>query len=351
MRRETKIGLLALATIAIIVVGFNFLKGREIFSSTNTYYVIYENVDQLGIGDAVTINGYRVGQVVSIKLEPENVRSLTVGMRLEDDLPIPKNAGALIKSDGILGGKFISLVFAEACSGENCAEDGDFLVAATESMLASLIGDPAQFKEYSKAASQAIGPVIDSITAHLDTNAFGQTLRNVESSTESLASLTARIDLLLSRTSNDLSKTTKSVASIMQNLENNNARIESILKNVDSTTTSLSKVDLAGTLAEVNQTLSDLRQTLAQSGGAIDNLNGITSSINNGEGSMGQLIKSDETAERLNRTLANLDLLLQDFRLNPKRYVNVSVFGKKDKDYVLPEDDPATPVQPNPEGN
>ena len=346
MRRETKIGLLAIATLAVFVIGYSFLKGQDLFSSSNTYYVVYENVAGLGVGDAVTINGYRVGQVTDIALNPENVRSLTIAIRTDEDLPIPKNAGALIKSDGLLGGKFISLEFSQACNGANCAQDGDYLTAAQESVLAGLLGDPADLQQYTKVVRDAAGPVIDSIAGRLDTNGVGRTLRNTEAATANLADLTAKIDRLLARTSNDLASTTNSVAAVMKNLEDNNARIEQILRNVDSTTGKLAEVDLASTLDEVNKTLTQLQSTLSQSDGAIQNLNAATASLNSTEGTLGKLLKEDELHTDLERTLTNLDLLLQDFRLNPKRYVNVSVFGKKGKDYELPEDDPAKEIIP-----
>ncbi len=347
MRRETKIGLLALVTIAVIVVGYNFLKGQELFSNSNTYYIIYENVDQLSVGDGVSINGYRVGQVVTIQLNRENVRALTVGIRIADDLPLPKSTTALIKSDGLLGGRFIALEFAEACTGANCAEDGDFLLPAEESFLAGIIGDPDQVKEYVQVAKEAAGPLFDSLARRFDTSGLGRTLRNVEAGTENLASLTDKIDRLLARTSDNLTATTSSVAAITDNLARNNARIERILSNVDSTTSNLAAVDLAPTLENVNTALKQLQTTLDESGGAIENLNGITESINSGEGSLGMLIKKDDLHVQLERVTTNLDLLLQDFRLNPKRYVNVSVFGKRQKDYELPEDDPAEEIVPD----
>ncbi len=347
MRRETKIGLLALVTLAVVVIGYQFLKGNDVFSSTNTFYIVYEDVDQLGVGDQVVINGFRIGKVTDIQLNKENVRSLIVAITLEGDLPIPKSASALIKSDGLLGGRFISLEFEKACSGADCAVSGDYLTAAEESMIAGLIGDPAALTPYFDLVRDNTGPIIDSITSRTDTNGIGRTMRNMEVTSQNLASLTAKLDRLLANSSSNLSETTSNVASITQNLEDNNAKIESILRNVDSTTSGLAGLDLEKTLTAVNATLTDLKSTLATSNGAMENLAGVTQSINNGDGTLGKLIKEDDIYTRLDRTATNLDLLLQDFRLNPKRYVNVSVFGKKDKEYKVPNDDPAEPQLPD----
>lgn len=346
MKRETKIGLLAIVTLVTIFLGFRFLKGAGVFSSLNTFYIVYENVAGLGTGDLVVINGFRVGSVTQIQLNPDNVRSLIVSIGVEEDLPIPKDAAALIKSDGLLGGKFISLQFDKACAGDNCAVSGDYLQAAEQSALAGLIGEPADLAPYLDLLRSNAGPLVDSITSRTDTNSIGRTIDNLEKTSANLSALTAKIDLLLQRSSSDFSKTARNVASITANLAANNSKIAAILTNVDSTTRNLSQVDLGKTLNDVELALNDLRKTLDSSAGAVENLTEVTEKINSGEGTLGKLINEDDIYQRVDRTVANLDLLLQDFRLNPKRYVNVSVFGKKQKEYDLPEEDPAEPILP-----
>ena len=341
MKRETKIGLLALVTIAVFVVGYNFLKGRDLFSDSATYNIVYEDVDQLGVGDLVTLNGLRVGQVTRAVLNPENVKSILVSITVDEDLPIPKTARALIKQDGPLGGKFIALDFALPCGGADCAVDGDYLQAAQEGMLASLIGDPAQLREYTDIAREAAGPIIDSIGVRLDTSALGRTLANTEVATRNLATLTAQLDRLLARSNDNIVGTTANLQTITRALADDEQRIGSILANVDSATARFAAIDLQTTLDAANATLRDLRATLETSNGALASLGETTAKINRGEGALGKLVNEDDIYTRLDRTITNFDLLAQDFRLNPKRYVNVSVFGKKQKDYELPENDPA----------
>lgn len=348
MKRETKIGLLAIVTLVTIFLGYRFLKGAGVFNSQNTYYVIYENVAGLGTGDLVTINGFRVGTITSIELNPDNVRSLIVGFGVEEDLPIPKTAGALIKSDGLLGGKFISLEFNIPCSGADCAETGDYLQPLTQSAIAGLLGDPEELTPYFDALRSNVGPLIDSITSRTDTNTIGRTFENLEITTQNLSLLTAKIDRLLASSSADLSRTMRSVAGITANLERNNAKIAGILSNVDTTTRKLAAIDLDQTLGEVQLALKDLRQTLDNSNGAVQNLTNVTEKLDRGDGTLGKLINDDGLYQRVDRTMTNVDLLLQDFRLNPKRYVNVSVFGKKQREYDLPEDDPAEPMLTDP---
>ena len=346
MKRETKIGLLAIVTLVVIFFGYRFLKGAGVFDSQNTFNVVYRDVAGLGTGDAVTINGYRVGLVTGVVLNPEDVRSLIVSIGVDEDLPIPKNTAALIQSDGILGGKFISLEFDRACDGADCAVSGDYLQATEQTIIEGLLGDPAELAPYFDALKSNVGPVVDSITSRTDTNGIGRTLRNFERTSANLAALTNKIDRLLARSDANVNATLASVAAITQNLEANNARIGSILANVDSTTQALARTDLQATLTGVDAALVDLRKTLNSSSGAIENLNAVTAKLDRGEGSLGKLLNDDGLYDQLERTATNTDLLLQDFRLNPKRYVNVSVFGKKQKDYVVPEKDPAEPYTP-----
>ena len=350
MKRETKIGLLAIVTLVVIFFGYRFLKGAGVFSSQTSYRVVYTNVAGLGTGDAVRINGYRVGLVTDVTLNPDNVRSLIVTIGVEEDLPIPKDAEALIQSDGILGGKFISLEFDRACDGANCAVDGDYLTATEQTLLGGIIGEPEEIAPYFDALRDNVGPLVDSVTSRTDTNGIGRTLRNFERTSENLAALTAKIDRLLARSDANINSTLASIAAITNNLEANNAKVTSILANVDTTTRRLAAVDLERTLTGVDEALKDLRTTLNSSSGAIDNLNAVTEKINSGDGTMAKLINDDDLYVRLNRTLANTDLLIQDFRLNPKRYVNVSVFGKRQKDYVVPESDPAESQIPDVDG-
>lgn len=352
MKRETKIGLLAIVTLAVILLGYRFLKGAGVFSSQTTYSVIYTDVAGLGTGDAVRINGYRVGLVTDVRLNPDNVRSLIVTFGVEDELPIPKTAAALIQSDGILGGKFISLEFDRACTGPDCALDGDYLTAAEQTLLEGFIGDPEDLAPYFDALRDNAGPLVDSITSRTDTNGIGRTLRNLERSSANLAALTHKIDRLLARSDEDINATLHSIAAISANFESNNARVSGILANVDTMTRRLAAVELENTLTGVDDALVDLRKTLNSSAGAIENLNAVTAKINEGDGTMARLINDDGLYERLDRTVANTDLLIQDFRLNPKRYVNVSVFGKRQREYEVPEDDPAEGYVPGegPEG-
>jgi len=128
---------------------------------------------------------------------------------------------------------------------------------------------------------------------------------------------------------------------LVSNLKNNNDKINIIIGNVASFSDKINKTDIDGTNKQLQSTLTELKNTISQSTNTVAELNKITKAINTGNGSLGKLIYDPQLYINLNRTSKNMDLLLQDFRLNPKRYVNVSVFGKKQKTYVVPNNDPA----------
>lgn len=341
MKKETRIGILAIVTIILAILGYNFLKGKDFFSSTNTYKVIYNNVDQLVVSDPVLINGYKIGQIVNIKLDPKNVKSLEVSISVSSDIPVPKNAVAVIKSSGMLGGKFISLEFNKACNGTNCAQDGDAIRGRQQGFLEAYVGKPEDLKEYGEVIADSAGPTLDSLLKAADTMSVGRTMSNIEISTQNLKALSKKLDLLLAQSNNDLLATTQNISKITNNIAANNSKINRIISNLDSATQKVAQLDIKKPVDELNKTLVSLKSTLESSKTAIANINEMTTSLAEGKGTLGKLINEEDLYNNLNRTIKNTDLLLQDFRLNPKRYINVSVFGKKQKAYELPADDPA----------
>ena len=351
MSRETKIGLLGIATLLIVFFGFNFLRGRDAFSSDATYYAVFDDVQGLAVGNNVTLLGQTIGKVSELSLNLPDANTVLVGVLVDEDVPFPKSTQAKILSDGLLGGAYLELSMEQPCTvSGDCAEDGDYFQAGKSSLLSSLVGDPAEIAPYLDMLRSNAGPLVDSITSRTDTNAIGRTIEQLELTSRNLSSLTARTDALLARSSRDLSTTLSNIAAITENIEANNARIASILANVDSVSGAVAGLALDETVAEVNASIAELRTTLSSSQSAISDLGELAQKLNEGEGSVGRLLNDDELALRLERAVTNADLLLQDFRLNPKRYVNVSVFGKRQKEYERPEDDPAegTALEPVP---
>lgn len=341
MSNETKIGILAIVAIGLVLWGYTFIKGQNLFSSSLVIYAEYEAVDQLGRSAPIYINGFRVGNVTDVYLNPKTLQSVIVEMDIKEKLPIPKNTVAEIVSSGLLGDKIINLKFSAPCGGSDCVESGDYIQGVVKGLLASMVGEPEDLQQYVNVITAGLNTVLDTVgkRAQGEINTIQATLNNLRTTSEELNRLVAvRANRILA----DVEVLTKSVSS-------KSGQIERIISNVDSLTTELAQLQLNQrldeTFANTNTAMASLNSTVASADSAVTALYGVLNEVNSGQGTLGKLVKDEQLYNNLQRSTTNLDLLLQDFRLNPKRYVNVSVFGggKKEKAYKVPEDDPAFP--------
>jgi len=340
MSNETKIGILAVVAIGLVLWGYKFIQGENLFSSSLLLYAEYENVDQLGSSSPIFVSGYQVGSVQSIYLNPDNLKTVIVEMNIEKDLPLPKNTRAEIVTSSFLGEKAIKLRFDGPCGeGNPCAESGDYIQGEVTGMLASVIGEAEEIQKYVDVLTGGLNSLLDTVgkEASAEIADVKATLKNLRSTSEELNRLVA---VRANRILQDVEVITSSVSK-------KGHEIESIIANMDTLTNELAQLQLAQqvdkTFANTNAAVNNLNTTLSSADSTVKILNGVLAAVQNGEGTLGQLIQDEQLYSNLSRTTKNLDLLLQDFRLNPKRYVNVSVFGKKDKEYKVPEEDPAFP--------
>lgn len=347
LSNETKIGLLTIVSLALLVWGYKFLKGKNILSNSTLLYVEYEDVDQLTVSSPVLRNGFQVGIVGDIQFK-ENMSTLEVTLDLYDNISVPKNAVANIVSTGFMGGKAIILEFGAPCSGNNCAESGDRLQGSTKNLVSSLLGEPKDLKPYMNTVEENIGGIVDSIKNNIvDPNGEpNPTVEDVKATIANLKSATARLDRLMATSDAKLNTIVSNAASITSNLEQNNDKINGILANVSSLTNNLSKADLAATVNKTNkamdgasEAITSLKSTLTSADNAVNGLSNILTKVNNNEGTLGMLVNDKEMYNSLERTLDNMDFLLQDIRLNPQRYRRI--LSKKKMPYEAPENDPA----------
>jgi len=314
LSREIKTGIIVVAGIVAFIFGLSYLKSSPLFENNKTFYAVYDNVGGLQPGTQVSINGFNVGNITNIRFK-DGSGKLLVTLTVNNDFEFSENSIAELFDTGIIGGKAVQIVpvFDKAPR----AKSGDTLQSKIKPGITELVQQkltPLQMK-------------IEGAVSHADT-----LLMNFN---QILDDPTKR---RLQETITSLNQTVKSFKGSADNLnlllDNNKVQLDSSLKNVSHITSNFSKLsdslvasDLGGTLAEFKTTVNKLNTILAK--------------IENGEGSMGKLVKDDALYDNLEEASKELDLLLQDFRLNPKRYVNVSVFGKKQKEYTLPENDPA----------
>lgn len=309
LSREIKTAILVLSSILLFIWGYSFLKGRDLFTNYKTFYVDYQNVEGLPISAPVTINGLAVGKVNSIKLNNKTGK-LTVELQVNTDFPISKSSLAEIYAPSPIGGKQIAIIPNTKDSSE--AVSGDYLQSSSKLGLTDALAlqiEPLKDKieKLLNNANTMVGNVNQIMDERTKTN-----LRN------SLANLNETMAEFKA-----ISKNTNAI------LAENKSKIGNTMSNFEKTSANFSKVSDSLARLELGKTVKNLESTLA-------NVNALMHDVQSGKGTMGKLMKDDALYVNFSKTSKELELLLQDLRLNPTRYVNVSLFGKKNKPYVAP---------------
>lgn len=318
LSREIKTGIIVIGGILLFILGFSYLKSTPLFDNSKTLYAVYDHVGGLQPGTQVSINGFNVGSVNDIKFKDASGK-LIVTFSVNNDFSFSKNSKAELYDTGIIGGKGIQIkpVFDDGPS----AKSGDTLVTNTRPGLTDLLQQkltPLQLKV--EDAFTNADSLLMNVNQILDTKAK----RDLQ---ESLSGLNSTISSF------------KRSADILSNiLSDNQSKLDSSMMNFQKLTYNFANLSDSLNNAGLGRTLASLESTVA-------NLDRVLSGIERGDGTLGKLMQDEELYSNLNNASKELDLLLQDFRLNPKRYVNVSVFGKKQKDYTVPEDDPAEEIE------
>jgi len=340
MSREVKIGLFAIIALTIAYLGYNFLKGKDLFSSNNLFYVEYKNVDQLQNGAPVLVNGLAVGGVKNVYLKPENYSLIVVEIEVRGDLNVPKGSTAEIVPTGLMGGKGIQLLFNGTCTSGNCAVSGDHLNGGVKGMLDSYLGIE-KVQEYTGVLQNGLTKMIDSLSYELkkEDNEVGNSMRDLQATLQNLNALTGQLNSMLAGSKKDIAMTMSNMAAISENLKQQNSQINTIMANTASFTGQLSSMDLAKTTNGANQAMASLETTLKSADQAMKDLSGLMNKVNSGTGTMSLMMNNPDLYNKLISTSENLDYLLQDFRLNPKRYTRI--LKRKQIPYVKPENDPA----------
>ncbi len=311
LSREIKTAILVIASILLFIWGYSFLKGKDLFTNYKTFFVEYENVEGLVMSAPVTINGLSIGKVNSIEINNQTGK-IKVELQINSDFPIKKSSKAEIYAPNPIGGKQIAIL--PGVDGGD-AVDGDFLVSSSKLGLTDEL-------------AKQIEPLKEKITKLLD-NA-NVMLENVNEVLDAKSKENLRNSLAnLNETLAEFKVASKEVNTM---LADNKAKISVTMTNVEKASANFSKISDSLTKANIGQTVKNLEKTLS----SVDKM---MADMNAGKGTMGKLMKDDALYTNFSKTSKELELLLQDLRLNPTRYVNVSLFGKKNKPYTAPTND------------
>jgi phospholipid/cholesterol/gamma-HCH transport system substrate-binding protein len=310
--REIKTAILVVASILLFIWGYSFLKGRELFSTYQTFYAEYESVEGLGKSAPVTLNGLVIGKVTVISIN-QNTGRLMVEMQVKTDFPISKSSAATLYEPGFIGGKQIAIE--PNFQDKVLAEDGQLLQSSVRLGLTESIGNK-------------LGPIQDKLEKIM-TNADV-----LITGINAVLDKKTQDDLKVSLSELSITMTQFRKASTNMNviLDENKTQIKGVVTNFNKVSRDFAQISDSIKKADLGKTVKDLNATIAK-------VNGIMKGLESGKGTMGKLLNDDALYSNLEKTSKELELLLQDVRLYPTRYVNISLFGKKNKPYVGPPTD------------
>lgn len=314
LTKEIKAGLIAVLGITALIMGFSYLKSNSLLGKSTTLHAVYDHVGGLQSGTAVSLNGFSVGTIDDIAFLDETGK-LMVAFTITTDLPIPADSKAELYDTSVLGGKGLQIVL--GTPGSAIAQNGDTLTSIVK------VGMTDRITELMQPLEAKVNSAI------VETDLLMKNLNQL---------LDTDSQALLRETLNNFSETSASLKVITQNVSENLTANEKVLGTILEST-----AELTSNLSSVSETLNDadLQGLIADLNTSVSVTKKILEGVKNGEGSVGQIFTNQELYLSLQENLSQLEWLLQDLRLNPKRYLSVSVFGKKQKDYVAPESDPA----------
>lgn len=308
---ETKIGVFTVIAITGLLLIYSYLSGNDVFSGSNKYYAIYKNVDGLSVSKPVLVNGFQVGRVSKMDLQPDG--RTVVEFKVDEKYNVPSNTLAQLQSTDLLGGK--AIVFDLGDSAQP-AQDEDTLRADIQGSLAESL-QPIQKK------AEALITKMDSSLASINRIMNPAFEKNVDRSFSSIANslqtlegTTKKIDALVGAQSGHINAVMGNAVTISGNLKGTTAHFNEIALNFKKFSSDLASTNLKQTMDNVDKTMANLETT--------------TNKINSRDGSLGLLINDSTMYKNLSNASANLNNLFIDLKAHPKRYVSFSIFGGKD---------------------
>lgn len=309
--KEIKAALIILTAIALLIFGYNFLKGNNLLSHDKQFYAFYDNVDGLDEASIVTINGLHVGKVQDISFADTSGK-LKVTFTIESDFKFGSKSKAEIYSASFIGGKSLAII--PEPNPTEFAESGATLVSSIDNGVIGQVTN--KLNPISSQLEQVLTKVDVTLTGvnrllnKENTDVISKSLADLSTIITSFKTISSRLEGLMAKNESNLTTT-------LTNFKNASA-------NMDHFSKDLAEVEIKEITARLNKITEDVAV--------------ITGKVNTGKGTVGKFINDPAVYNNIDRATRQLDLLLQDMKLNPKRYVHFSVFGKKNKDYDKPKD-------------
>ncbi len=294
---ETKVGILAAISITILVLGYNFMRGKNLWTKTKTYYAAYEEVDGLFASNPVVVNGFNIGQVESVKMDPKSLK-LIVGVRIPDDIDVPINSTLRIVNNDMVGSKAIELIRGSASA---FASDGDTLASDRDANIV-------------EAVSEVLTPLSKSlkqVLAHIDSAISGvdlqSTMKDLSDALGAFSKTTRLLKSKIEEESDKLSSIIGNVSDITDDIKQSTPVIRNMISQLDSASGMFARMELDSLIAGFDLALKDISKTMG--------------AIQEGQGTLGKLATDDAVFDNLNNMLVSLDSLAKDIQRYPDRYI------------------------------
>ena len=311
--KEFRIGFLFILATAILVWGFSFLKNKNILYKERVLIAVYKNVNGLNPSNPVYINGVKVGQVDKVYFDPSLDGDIIVELVFTDKFPVPRHSTAKIFSEDLMGSKAVEILLGP---GREYAVNGDTLLTDVETSLKDAVNQqilPLKLKAEDLLSS--IDTMVVAVQGIFNKGALADlnaSIKSIRQTMKNLESTTQNLDTLVLMQSGRLSSILYNIDMITRNLNNNSSEINRVLGNLATLSDTLAKANISGVIQNIDKTFSNLAQVMEK--------------VDKGEGTLGLLINDDKLYNDLNKAVLELNNLVEDIRLNPKRYVRVSVF-------------------------
>jgi phospholipid/cholesterol/gamma-HCH transport system substrate-binding protein len=297
LTKEIKIALVAIVGILVMYFGINFLKGMNLFSTNNAYYMTFDDIQGLGASTPIYADGYKVGTVDGLEYDYKENGPIKVKVDINKDLRIPQGSKAEIVKD-LMGNLQVNLLLAN--NPRERVEPGGIIPGAVNG---GMMDKAANLVPVVEKMLPKLDSILTSVNALLADPALAASLHNVETITSNLTVSTRELNTLMAGLN-------KQVPGMVR-------KANGVLDNTNRLTANLASLDVQGTLNRVNQTLESAHQ--------------FTEKLNSNQGSLGLLMNDTKLYDNLTSTMSHADSLVIDLKAHPKRYVHFSVFGRKDK--------------------
>jgi phospholipid/cholesterol/gamma-HCH transport system substrate-binding protein len=311
---ETKVGILTISALTILILGFNFLKGKDLFKKSKKIYAVFNDLGGLSRSNEVKVNGYVIGNVYSLNKKDANLDEIVATINLTEDVNIPKDSKAIITSP-LVGSWYINIEKGESIE---FLKPGDTLkskldVGILDDVKAQLTPTLTKVRNTLDTLNTVLGSVNGILNSEAKNN-LQQTLANLNRASSALNGL-------LDNQSGSLAKTLNNAEAISQSLKNNTEDITATIGNAKKASEKLAALEIQPALDSLNSMIS--------------NLKAVATKLNSNEGTLGALMNDRTLYKKITDAILSAEILMDDMRAHPKRYVNFSIFGRKDKGGAL----------------